>query len=308
MGYVCVDRGTEKCPCVLMETGQCYTCGMISTGKCDCASSWQGVCPYTEYIQNGRKTATRGIERNFKIAAVEDFSDKLKVMTLETSMGFALECSKLGAFLMIDSDGYKVPLSVMEAKTGKYSYVKAAMYVEGPKTELLDRRLEKDNKIKVTGPFVSGVIHKEQFDIKRLTVIIGKGIAIMPVLNQKNVIGGSLIRMYLDESKLTREFIDKYVLPLEYKKIALDKELESLSVTVREDVEYSIKHTGKAPNIFLMVSPYYKTLLMEKCRFEEPQIIYPNHANMCCGEGVCGACSHTDENGHTVRLCKCIDE
>lgn len=114
--------------------------------------------------------------------------------------------------------------------------------------------------------------------------------------------------MYLDESKLTREFIDKYVLPLEYKKIALDKELESLSVTVREDVEYSIKHTGKAPNIFLMVSPYYKTLLMEKCRFEEPQIIYPNHANMCCGEGVCGACSHTDENGHTVRLCKCIDE
>ena len=43
-----------------------------------------------------------------------------------------------------------MPLSVMEAKTGKYSYVKAAMYVEGPKTELLDRRLEKDNKIKVT--------------------------------------------------------------------------------------------------------------------------------------------------------------
>ena len=55
MEYVCTDRGTAKCPCALMAAGQCYTCGMLSRGKCDCRAGWQGVCPYNEYVQNGEK-------------------------------------------------------------------------------------------------------------------------------------------------------------------------------------------------------------------------------------------------------------
>ena len=38
---------------------------------------------------------------------------------------------------------------------------------------------------------------------------------------------------------------------------------------------------------------------------EKEQLIIPNPANLCCGTGLCGSCSHTDKDGLTVRLCKC---
>ena len=34
-------------------------------------------------------------------------------------------------------------------------------------------------------------------------------------------------------------------------------------------------------------------------------LLLPNHANICCGIGICGACSETDGDGVTVRKCKC---
>ena len=61
------------------------------------------------------------------------------------------------------------------------------------------------------------------------------------------------------------------------------------------------------PNIFLMLSPYYCRLLAERFDLDLAQVIYPNHANICCGLGLCGACSHTDADGVTVRACKCSE-
>lgn len=307
MGYICGDRGTDKCPCILMETGQCYTCGMNSRGICDCLSSWQGVCPYNEYVQNGHRLLSKTEERVFEIKSIEDFSEKLKVMTIDAPMGFALECGKVGAFLMVEAKGYKMPLSVMEANAVKDSSVKLAVYLNGPKSYALDGNMEKGGKIRATGPFFNGLVNSEKFDRRKLSLIIGKGIAVMPILNIKNVIGGSMAGMYLDESKLTREFARKYVAPLEYKKVEFDSDFDRIAEMICGDYRYCVSHTGQAPNVFLMVSPYYKKLIVEKCGFDEKNIIVPNHANMCCGEGVCGACSFTDENGVTVKMCKCID-
>lgn len=312
MKYICADRGTGKCPCILMETGQCYTCGMISKGKCDCLASWQGVCPYNEYMQNGSRIMGESSERGFEIKSVEDFSEKLKVITLGTTMGFAAQCGKLGSFLMVEAGGYKTPVSVMKTELAPAgcSSVKLAVYVSGPKTAALDKAAERGGKLKVTGPFSSGLINSEKFDPHRLTLIIGKGMAIMPVINHIDAIGSGLLKMYLDESKLTREFVDKYVSRLEYEKTDLNdfgESLRELKRSVENDRGYCVEHTGEQPNIFLMVSPYFKSLLINELSLNERGIITPNHANMCCGEGICGACSYTDKDGVTVRLCKCAD-
>jgi len=56
-----------------------------------------------------------------------------------------------------------------------------------------------------------------------------------------------------------------------------------------------------------MVSPYFLGRLTELLDIDKREIIAPNHVNMCCGEGICGACSHTDAQGVTVRGCKCFD-
>ena len=66
MEYRCVDRGSLRCPCTLMEAGQCYTCTMSREGKCDCSESWQGVCPYNEFLQRGCETVLKdGLPEEF---------------------------------------------------------------------------------------------------------------------------------------------------------------------------------------------------------------------------------------------------
>lgn len=85
----------------------------------------------------------------------------------------------------------------------------------------------------------------------------------------------------------------------------MENDLEEIIKNILADCEYCKNNTGKNPNIFLMVSPYYKDIIINKCGFDENDIIAPNHANMCCGEGICGACSYTDKDGVTVRRCKC---
>ena len=32
---------------------------------------------------------------------------------------------------------------------------------------------------------------------------------------------------------------------------------------------------------------------------------FSNNCHLCCGEGICGACAYTDENGDTYKMCKC---
>lgn len=68
-----------------------------------------------------------------------------------------------------------------------------------------------------------------------------------------------------------------------------------------------MESTDRKPNVFLMVSPYFLGRLTELLDIDKREIIAPNHVNMCCGEGICGACSHTDAQGVTVRGCKCFD-
>lgn len=332
MEYVCTDRGTAKCPCALMAAGQCYTCGMLSRGKCDCRAGWQGVCPYNEYVQNGEKTQPLPTGRALKIRKVEDFSDRLKVLTLEAPLGLALACSRMGSFVLAGEGELSLPLSVMEAvlagteaelagaEAGGGTCIRLCLDVTGPKSQALDRAAESGDRLWIRGPFFSGLINAEKYDPRRLSLVIGRGMAIMPLLNQKNLLGSGLLAMYLDENKLTADFLARYATPLAYRQVTLDESAageadaagsvcgsDELVVLVRGDIEYCRQQTGLAPNIFLMLSPYYCRLLAERFDLDLAQVIYPNHANICCGLGLCGACSHTDADGVTVRACKCSE-
>lgn len=351
MEYVCTDRGTSKCPCALMAAGQCYTCGMLSRGKCDCRAGWQGVCPYNEYVQNGGKAQPVPAGRALKIRKVEDFSDRLKVLTLEAPLGLALACSRMGSFVLAGEGELSLPLSVMEAvlagtdaelagaEAESGACIRLCLDVTGPKSQALDRSAESGGRLWIRGPFSSGLINAEKYDPHRLSLVIGRGMAIMPLLNQKNLLGSGLLAMYLDENKLTADFLARYAAPLAYRQVKLDESAagtaaaggacgsgggdsgvcgndggdsgvcgtDELVALVRGDIEYCLQQTGLAPNIFFMLSPYYCLLLAERFDLDLAQVIYPNHANMCCGLGLCGACSHTDADGVTVRACKCSE-
>ena len=313
MSYICMDRGTEKCPCALMEAGQCYTCGMIQTGKCACTCGWQGVCPYTEYKQRGSNATEIREEKNFVVAGRRDFSPTLTAVTLKVPFAYSMKCREKGTFVMACIDRWQVPLSVLDSYTVSdggglpEGRITLAINAAGPKTIGLLKRCSAGSVWQVRGPYFTGLLRKEIYDPKALSVAVGKGIALMPLINMKREIGGNLAALYIDKSKLTREFEGEYLADLQYEEADLTCRAEETAAKILNSYEFCVDNTGRKPNLMLMVSPYFADKLIKLLNIDEKEIILPNHSNMCCGDGICGACSHTDENGITVRGCKCFE-
>lgn len=115
MEYRCVDVGTEKCPCILMEAGQCYTCRMCRDGVCACGESWRGSCPYTTWLQQGRRIQDVPRVSEALILSVREYDSHLSVVTLSVPRGLAQRCRTLGAYIIVESLGWQIPLSVLRS-------------------------------------------------------------------------------------------------------------------------------------------------------------------------------------------------
>lgn len=115
MEYRCVDVGSEKCPCVLMEAGQCYTCRMCRDGVCACGESWRGSCPYTTWLQQGGCAQEAPRVSEASILAVREYAPHLSVVTLSVPRGLAQCCRTLGTYIIVESLGWQIPLSVLRS-------------------------------------------------------------------------------------------------------------------------------------------------------------------------------------------------
>ena len=102
-------------------------------------------------------------------------------------------------------------------------------------------------------------------------------------------------------------FIQDYLTDMEYEAIDLQNEIFDVAETFKEEYGYAYGLEEQKPNTFIMVSPYYVEKFIGLTGMPKGAFIIPNHSNMCCGEGYCGSCSYNDENGNTVRGCKCLD-
>ena len=115
MEYRCVDVGTEKCPCILMEAGQCYTCRMCRDGVCACGESWRGSCPYTTWLQQGGRIQDAPRVSEALILSVREYAPHLSVVTLSVPRGLAQRCRTLGTYIIVESLGWHIPLSVLRS-------------------------------------------------------------------------------------------------------------------------------------------------------------------------------------------------
>ncbi|MBQ4649618.1 MAG: hypothetical protein IJB73_02830 [Firmicutes bacterium] len=291
MEYKCVDRGSSRCPCALMEAGQCYICTMSRTGHCSCGQHWQGVCPYNEFLQNGGRPAADLKEVEAPVLEVADYSRQLKVVRLQVPAGFAQKCQAAGSYIMVTSLGYKVPLSVLRSEVfceNGSGFIELAVQPAGPKTMELFR--PGGDCWTVSGPFAAGLLNIEKLDFGKPVLVIGKGTAAAPFINIRSRLNGAV---YIDSDKLTDAFLETYMGDREYEKISLQHNLEKLLPVI-----------DRCPQIMFLASPYYTEKILQMRPERKSDIIIPNHANICCGVGICGACSYTDEDGVTVRRCK----
>ena len=149
-----------------------------------------------------------------------------------------------------------------------------------------------------------GIVNGEIYGPEKLSVIVAKGIASIPLINIRSQIGNNMAAFYLDSRKLPEKFVFDFFGGMDFEKVSLQNDVEAVGRKIRKDYEYCLNCSTERPNMMFMTSPYFVQRISEEAQIPMRQIIFPNHANMCCGEGICGACSHTDNDGTTVRACK----
>lgn len=313
MGYVCVDRGSLRCPCHLMAAGQCYTCTMTRTGVCSCedAAGWQGVCPYTEYMRRGETPISSEPDalKEAKVLKKTDYGDGLFVFCLAVAAGFAEACRRPGAYLMAEALGCRTPISVLRTRRqGRDGFVELAVKAAGPKSE----ELTKKNTWRIAGPYYGGLLRGETLPpAGGKLLVIARGVAAAPflALRQLPEWADMEAEVYLDDETLSEAFVEEYLCGQVFETIRLNEErnLARMKKLLQQHIRTGCgDEVLRGQPAMVLVSPYFMKRLTEDLSAEEKEtLIVPNPANLCCGTGLCGSCSHTDSDGLTVRLCKC---
>lgn len=299
----CIDAGRENCPCALAEAGSCLVCGRLSGGGCtDC--SWQGTCIYTLYEQNGRRLVRGRQEQLLPVARIRTYGAQLRVFVLRADRGFCQKAQTAGAYVFVKAPSadpwYAMPVSVLKSEPDK-GLLHLGICSCGPKSAGLFGETE--------ALCVRGVYYNALSGLACLregaeeTVVFAKGIAIAPLRNFLD--GGSRytgklagLRLYLDLDKVGQDFFLDYFGDLPAGAVQIRQFAREGLCDLNAEEQSALRESG---NIFALASPYYVSQIQQAFG---SKVIRPTEGNLCCGEGVCGACTCNDEAGRTIRRCK----
>lgn len=303
----CIDAGREGCPCALAESGNCLVCGRLSGGSCeDC--SWQGACIYTLYEQNERRLIKSRREQTLPVEEVRVYSESFYVFVLRADRGFCQKAQTAGAYVFVRpaaaDQWYGMPVSVLKSEPDK-GLIHLGICRCGPKSSGI---FEEREQLSVRGVYYNALSGLSELkDNAEETVIFAKGIALAPLRNLLD--GGSRYRrklshlhMYVDIDKVGMDFFLDYFGDLPAGAVQIRQFAREDLCGVDELRRLGRRaENGAADNILVLASPYYVRRVQKTAG---SKAVRPTEGSMCCGEGICGACTYSDEKGNTVRRCK----
>ena len=307
VNYTCIDAGTENCPCPLAETGDCLVCGRLSgKDKCDC--SWCGLCIYNEFVQNG-KTASN-VRKDIKVKIIDKkwYSSDLLMLTVEAERKLVLNAVLPGSFAFLnatENSFFSVPISVMKADVQKKQLC-FGIKVVSAKTKYL---ATEENELFLRGVYRNGIFG--DWDAAGKWLIITRGIGISPAVNLMTYLGDKCdMDIVIDQEKVTEEFVFDCLKMSgsagEKAKIIIGSLADISSPGIGKiKINDKTYDAGKYDKVAILTSNYYIDLLTNMLNIADNKLVYANNYNMCCGEGICGACCHVDENGTAATMCKC---
>ncbi len=299
----CIDAGRQGCPCALAECGQCLICAKLRGGTCQ-ECSWQGTCIYSLYEQNGRSVILSRKDRLLKIKQVKTYSDDLKVFIVEADRGFCQKAQTAGAYVFVRAEDeakwYDAPISVLKAEP-EAGLLHLGICRCGPKSSSI---FQAEKNLWIRGVYYNalsgfGALRENAQE----AFVYAKGIAIAPLRNFLD--GGERysrwlgqLHVYVDLEKVGFDFFRDYFgdLPAEAVEV---RDFAKEGLCSLDDLDHM--EGSDSLNVFALTSPYYASQVE---RAAGSSIVRPVEGNMCCGEGICGACTCTDEMGRTVRRCK----
>jgi NAD(P)H-flavin reductase len=305
----CIDAGTGYCPCNLAETGDCILCSELSSKTfCDCIN-WKGTCIYQEYIWNGNKAKNGRKHYLCTIVGKKKIDNKLIILIIKVPYDLTQSLVHPGSFVFLRNPSceeyFNAPISIMDIDTLNNT-ITVAIEVIASKTKKIDE-LNKNQSILVKGPYWNGVLGvRHVLNAKKgNSIIIARAIGLAPMIPimKKLCTNGNNVTLILDKAEYNENFVEDYIKLYNVKVIEcstfncgeLTNDLKKiLQNTINKD-DINLIHCSGADILIYKIMEYLGDGFNYSCC---------NNAKMCCGEGVCGACTARFK-GHIVkRLCK----
>ena len=321
--YKCVDTGSENCPCELAVTGDCLTCSRLQ-GKDSCDCDWKGVCVLNEFLFNGRRANNKRKEKECRILSKYHAAEGFLILEIGVQKGFAIRCMRPATYVFLRNPEfdhhYDVPVSILDVNLNRPS-ITLGIRILSAKTKSLDKAEE---SILVRGPSRSGFIGKNFKRMEGRVMILCSGAGVCPGIFAYNLLSAAsqtalVARDAVFEKSMVRRFLSPAENHSDASKPAEGTSLKYLrggNVTFRdfesEEETEKIRRTvrmEKTDHIVILGSREFTASLYEKLAEFHGKVhfVTSNDANICCGEGICGACEIVTRGGKRVRMCKCSE-
>ena len=298
---ICVDCGSQYCPCHLAYTGDCIKCSLIRGEKtCDCA--WQGICVYNEVQHSNEKLVNERKEYSCDILEKSEIAENLFLVKIKIPKNLVKHLCSPGAYVLLKSKNresaiFNTPISVMNVDA-ENSILEVVIKQVGIKTKTL---LDFEDVI-VKGPYFNGIFGVDKIcKTKNSNCLVG-----LSGLSQVNSI--NVVRKLLENKNTVEVFINKNSIILE----EVTEKLNNLGVNIHiidieEDKNFILDYI-KRNNVSLVYSGGYNNFnkymkeLVDSIN-KDIALAIANNNLICCGEGICGACT-VNLNGERVKSCK----
>ena len=308
----CSNYATETCPCVLAEIGHCIVCSMCSGEEfCDCSGT-VSFCVMQELKNNGGKAKDQHHTMECTVVYDMIYDDTIKLIRVAIPDGRAGDFRKTGAFVFAkakDNPFYDVPISVLYEDTDLDSIV-LMIQLQGVKTECF-RNLKAGDTVFLRGPYLNGIQGLKALNSvhDREAVVICRGIGLFPSLHaiaelKKN---NNKVSIYLDSGSFNHVplKVTKRLYELDINEISIYDQNGQISPDIYRLIDEALERN--AGLIHLGMSDYLIKRLIEYIRGKNNENVLLsciNNAHMCCGEGICGACTVNTDSRKIVHLCK----
>ena len=308
----CVDFSTPFCPCELAENGECIVCSQCK-GKefCDCGAT-TGFCVMTEMRNNlGKAMPIRKTYKCTVTTAMKIADDAVLIRVFSEGIR-TTEFQNVGSFSFVrvhENPYYDTPISVLysELEVNTLGFV---IITKGIKTKCF-RDIKVGDTVWLRGPYYNGTFNKHVVETIKGShaILLTRGIGVLPSLH----VAGSLIRnnnhvrLLIDPGTFNKDMIDR---------LCEFYELESSTCCISDDkgeLTDEIKQllNGMTPETCRLLHLGLSDYLIGKVvkyicanNAYHPELSACNNAKMCCGEGICGACTENVNARDVIHLCK----
>ena len=291
----CADAGGKFCPCHLGKSGDCIKCSLIRGEKtCDC--KWQGVCIYNILQHDKILPVEERMEVSCKVIESIEIEKNIYLIKIKVPPYILRDLCEPGAYIFLkdkdrENNYFNAPISVMDIDE-ENSILEVVVVPRGIKT----KPLVNCDEIIVKAPYFNGI-----FGLKEIkSNSCNKCVIVLDGLSQVNSI--NVIRRLIRNNNEVEVFINekgKRLSLVEEKLKEMNIKINLFNLDNKKDELINYIKNNDISFVYSCGLIYFNKCILQLVDDINNEIKFaiPNNNLICCGEGICGAC--------TVRLNNC---